>query len=331
MTDIKMENYYETLKITPEASQEVIRDAFENLRKVYGDRSSAVYSIYSEEDRKRLMDRIARAYQVLVDPAKRRSYDAALASGSETFGDIGSSGTLPLSEAPELEELREETRYDIKLRGPLGVMDTTKPVVCEEYRALYARLEQINRARGRKKVISITSAGIGEGKTTTAVNLAYVIARGFGRKVLLIEGDLKKPGLSQFFHVEERAPGLVDILTGEAEFNSCLSRLDNTGLYMVLAGRAVDNSSEILALPGFSTLLTALRDRFDYILIDSPPVLPFADMTVLGGIVDGIVFVVRAGKTPRHLVRTAIKDLGEAGVMGMVLNDSDSAPGSHTY
>ncbi len=333
MTQTRPGNYYETLKVSPEATIEAIRSAFDNLKKVYGEKSSAVYSIYSEEERRGLMERITAAYQTLMDPEKRRMYDAALASGTETFGEIGLScmnGKGP-GEAPEVAELREEIRYDIRLREPLAVMDTGSPAICEEYRALYVKLEQINRANGRKSVLSITSAREGEGKTTTAVNLAYVIASGFGKKVLLIEGDLKKPGMADLFEVEGKAVGLVDILEGKEEFNSCLCRLKDTNLYVVLAGQAASNSSELLAMPLLNELLLELRKRFDYILIDSPPVLPFADMTVLSGLVDGLVFVVRAGKTSRNLVRTAVKEMGGANIIGMVLNGADAAPGSYSY
>jgi len=330
---IKAVNHYETLKVSPDAKAQAIKEAFENLKKVYGEGSSAVYSLYSHEERKEMMASIEAAYEALKDPEQRRMYDSALASGAETFGDIAcyKAGDTAFGEAPELTELRNDVRYDIKLKKPLAVMDASMQALCEQYRGLYTKLEQINKTSGRKTVISITSAQKGDGKTTTAMNLAYVIARGFGKKVLLIEGDLKRPNMVNFFQMVEKSCGLVDILKGESEFNSCLYRLEKTSLFMMMAGEATDNSSELLALPLFEKMLSSLRRRFDYIIIDSPSILPFADMTVLSGLVDGLVFVVRAGKTPRNFVRTAIDAMSNSNIIGIVLNDSDIALNSYSY
>jgi len=332
MRKIKAVNYYETLNVAPNATEQVLREALDRLKKVYGGESTAVYSLYSQEDRKEMMVRIERAYEVLMDPEKRKMYDSALASGAEMYGDIEyyKSGNLSFNEAPELTELRNDIRYDIKLRKPLVVMETSKQVVCEQYRTLYTRLEQINRTSGRKNVFAITSAQDGDGKTTTAMNLSYIMAKGFGKKVLLIGGDLKKPGLSDFFQLVEKTGGLVDILKNEKDFNSCLYRLEETSLFMIMAGKTADNSSELLALPVFEKMLYGLRKRFDYIIIDSPSILPFADMTVLSDLVDGLLFVVRAGKTPRNLVTTAIQTMSNSHIIGMILNDSDVAYDSYS-
>jgi len=332
MRQIKAVNHYETLKVSPDAKEQAIKEAFENLKKVYGEESSAVYSLYSQEERKAMMERIEAAYEALIDPKKRRIYDSALASGAETFSDIAcyKASDASFGEAPELTELRNDIRYDIKLKKPLVVMDASMQVICEQYRGLYTKLEQINKTGGRKIVLSVTSAQEGDGKTTTAMNLAYVIARGFGKKVLLIEGDLKRPNMAGFFQMVDKRGGLVDILKGESEFNSCLYRLEKTSLFMVMAGQATDNSSELLALPLFEKMLSGLRKRFDYIIIDSPSILPFADMTVLSDLVDGLLFVVRAGKTSRNLVRTAIKAMSNSNIIGMILNDSDIAPDSYS-
>jgi capsular exopolysaccharide synthesis family protein len=172
------------------------------------------------------------------------------------------------------------------------------------------------------KLLAISSAVKGEGKTITSLNLATVIAKDFGQKVLLIDGDLKKPDLHSYLH-QVGKKGLVDILLGKAALEDCMIPFLFENLFVLPVGTRYENSSRLLNMPKMGETLAQLAKEFDYVIIDTPPVLPLADMNIFSNLVDGILLVVRAGKTPRDLVRKAKESLPSQKVLGIILNDME--------
>jgi succinoglycan biosynthesis transport protein ExoP len=203
-------------------------------------------------------------------------------------------------------------------------------IITEQYRVLFTRLDSLNRERSQK-VFAISSAIPHEGKTITALNLAVVMARDFGRQTLLMEGDFKRPELASYLRTELQG-GLVDVLLDNSPNNTIQGPLADIllpfvddRLTVLPSARKVWNSSGLLSSQRMKDLLAVLRDRYDFIIIDAPPVLPLSDMNVFQEVVDGIVLMIRAESTPRNVVVSALEALDPAKLTGLVLNDTRQA------
>jgi capsular exopolysaccharide synthesis family protein len=173
------------------------------------------------------------------------------------------------------------------------------------------------------KTVVITSAFPGEGKTTTACNLAITFAQQ-GRRVLLVDADLRRPYLHHMFAIESE-PGLADILAGRFKLNEVLRQSGTERLSLLTAGKLPPNPLEFLGSKRMKSLLKFLAARFDTVIIDTPPVLAAADASLLGVDADGVIMVVRAGQTDRDPAQQAVRQLFSVGarVVGAVLNDPD--------
>ena len=202
--------------------------------------------------------------------------------------------------------------------------------VSEAYRSLRTAL-LLSSAR-ELKVVTVTSAGSGEGKTSTSTNLAIVLAQ-LGRRVLLIDADLRKPRLHEVFKVSNRA-GVVNILAGGEDPNAVTVQTDVTGLHVIPSGPIPPNPSELLASQRMEQLLDRARTRFDFVILDTPPVLAVTDATVLGSMTDGVVLCLRAGKVLREDAR-ACRDrllMAEVKILGTVLNrHTERSAGGRSY
>ena len=187
------------------------------------------------------------------------------------------------------------------------------------------------------QLIVITSPCPGDGKTTVACNLSIAVAE-IGRKVLLIEGDLRRPRLNKVFGVGNNW-GLSDVLRGDGPLeNVSVSHLvretEVTGLYLLPGGSCGVTPSNLFYSPRMSTLLTRLRAEFDMILMDAPPMIHLADARVLGHLADGVVLVIRAGQTTTESALSACQRFAEDGtrVLGTILNSWDPrATGGYGY
>ncbi len=210
-------------------------------------------------------------------------------------------------------------------------------VITEQYRVLYAKLTDLYKESG-KKVFAVSSSLPGEGKTVTALNLAVVMARDFGKKTLLLEGDFRSPSISRYLKTELES-GLVDILLNKKVIRSTLIPFADTlipfahdNLSVLPAVKSVRNSSGLLSSQRMRDLLDILKAQYDFILIDAPAVLPLSDMQVFAEVVDGIVLLVRAEKTPREALVKAVSTLEDEKLVGIVLNDvHQSLPGTPRY
>jgi len=208
-----------------------------------------------------------------------------------------------------------------KLGVPLELLPRFRPnhFVSESYRSLWTAL-MLSRADGLKTVV-VTSPGPDDGKTATVCNLAVVVAQ-FGRNVLVVDADLRKPRQHEIFKVSNKK-GLVSYLTNLSDFGSIVHRSKIPNLYVIPSGPPSPNPAELLSSNRMREFLNlATSHKFDLVLFDSPPVLPVADPTLLGSMCDGVVLCLRAGVVDRSDAVSCRDRLHLAGVkiLGAVLN-----------
>ena len=193
-----------------------------------------------------------------------------------------------------------------------------RTLISESYRSLRTAL-MLSSAR-ELKAIAVTSAVAGEGKTATASNLAVVLAQ-LGRQVLLVDCDLRKPRLHQVFRVSNRF-GLVNQLTATAEPEAVFLPTEVPNLWLTPSGPIPPNPSELLSSDRMRDWLKAVRGRFDFVVLDTPPALAVTDATIVGMLADGVVLTLRSGKVTREEARLCRDRLRQSGIkiLGAVLN-----------
>lgn len=191
----------------------------------------------------------------------------------------------------------------------------------EQYRSLRTRIAQVE-STGARRVILVTSPGDGDGKTITAANLALTMAQEFQRQVLLVDGDLRDARLHECLGIP-REPGLSDVLAGEVSLDDALVSLSEYRVLVLPAGKPHGRPAELLGSEPMRRLIEGLARRFDRIVIDSTAA-HFADAGVVEPMVDGVLLVVRAGRTSRPSIARALGLVPRTKLLGMVLNDSRS-------
>ncbi len=213
----------------------------------------------------------------------------------------------------------------------LIVLQESDSFIAEQYRILYTKINDLSKGNAHK-IFAITSAVQNEGKTVTALNLAVVMAKDFGKRTLVLEGDFRRPNIPLYLNVDLEE-GLVDILSSKSNFQSTMVPVANTlvpfaddNLAVLPAVHRTQSSTSLLSSPRMRDLFDVLREQYDFILIDSPPILPLSDMNIFEEVVDGIVMIVRAESTTRDTVTKALETLGTDKVLGIVLNDVRQAP-----
>jgi capsular exopolysaccharide synthesis family protein len=195
-----------------------------------------------------------------------------------------------------------------------------KSLAAEQYRQLRTRLAHAENAHALRTVI-VTSPQKGEGKSITSANLALTMAQELQRRVVIVEADLRKPSLQHLFGLPV-GPGLAEYLIGAAELKDVMKFLPDHNLTVITAGTAPTNPAELLGSTAMRRLLDQLRTRFDRVILDTPPVLPLADVAVLAPMVDGALLVVRAGVTPKPAIENALRGFDSSRLIGIVLNES---------
>jgi protein-tyrosine kinase len=179
------------------------------------------------------------------------------------------------------------------------------------------------------RTILVTSAAPQEGKTLVAVNLAVAISKEIHSNVILVDGDLRRPGI----HLEKSrsGKGLSNYLSDGIPLSEILVKSDIEKLQVIQAGPATRKSSELIRSRKMGELLQSLREFGDntYIVIDSPPIIATADPTLLSRMVDGVILVVRAGYTSRESVQSALKSIDRQKIIGVVFNQIDIKPSAY--
>jgi polysaccharide biosynthesis transport protein len=206
--------------------------------------------------------------------------------------------------------------------------DARSPIA-EAYRAF--RTSLLLASASSPKVIVITSSFAREGKTTTSVNLATVLAQ-MGKPVLLLDADLRRPRLQKVFQGRMNL-GLVNYLAANIPLDDIIQPTEVPNLSVVLSGPIPPNPSELLASDRMKHLIEEMRAKFAYVIFDSPPVLAVTDAIVLAASADGVVLTVHGGKTPRELVQRSAERLRQANipVLGAILNNLDLQQYGYTY
>lgn len=188
----------------------------------------------------------------------------------------------------------------------------------ERFRTLRSRLYKIASTRKLKRVL-ITSGVAAEGKTFVASNLAQSIIQQPELRVLLIDADLRSSRMHLLFGTQS-CPGLSDYLRGEADEYGVMQKGSSENLFLIPGGSLVSNPSELLLGDRMKQLLNTVTPVFDWIIIDSPPTLPVHDATVLADMVDGVLFVIRAGSTDAEIVERTAAEFQGKNLLGVVLN-----------
>ncbi|NOJ82210.1 CpsD/CapB family tyrosine-protein kinase [Myxococcus xanthus] len=214
------------------------------------------------------------------------------------------------------------------------VVTLTAPAsaAAEQYRSLYYRLERMRDLRPMK-VVALTSAMPGEGKTVTSVNLALAAARANPeRRILLVDADLRRGGVAATLGMRNKT-GLAELLAGDCEVRDVVRRFNSTRLALIPAGVTPEDTAQVLASGRMKQFLKAVREGFDEVYVDLPPTLPFADAAILGHQADGVLMVIRANVTSGKAVHQAVESLGGAPIVGCVLNGAEvhSAPYLKNY
>ncbi|MDQ2843078.1 MAG: polysaccharide biosynthesis tyrosine autokinase [Acidobacteriota bacterium] len=193
-----------------------------------------------------------------------------------------------------------------------------KDAPSEEFRSLRTRLNYLQGSQPLHTLV-VSSASPGEGKSFTACNLAMSEAQLTGKRILLADFDFRRPSIEKIFGLKGTL-GLTDYLLGKARIQDLIYRIADTNLYIITAGESVTNPLELLNLGECGTLLDALRDHFDWVILDSPPLLFAADGNLLSTMADGTILVVRIGTTTYDSVTRALQSLCENNVLGIVVN-----------
>lgn len=199
----------------------------------------------------------------------------------------------------------------------------------EKFRFLGVRLRQLRQARSLKRLL-ITSTVPEEGKTMISANLAISLAQRRSQKVLLLEGDLRRPTLSTRFGFPG-LPGLSESLKGGGDPVPRLCYFEQAGLWFMPAGLPPNNPLDLMQSPRLAEIMDQLTEWFDWILIDSPPVAPLADASVWMRLADGILMVVREGKTQKRQLQRGLQKLDQAKMLGVVLNGSNNVDRDNYY
>jgi protein-tyrosine kinase len=279
---------------------------------------------------------LAESQKPQAGPVRSAVAEAVLAESKPRVAGDSSTNQQQPSVRERLADQRVEFEKldDVILRAPTIpfspapaalLVDPAKPkdAPSEEFRSLRTRLNHLQRDQPLHTLV-VTSASPGEGKSFTACNLAICEAQLSGKKILLADFDFRRPSIDKIFGINGK-PGITDFLTGKAGIQDLITRVEGTNLYILAAGGSVPNPLELLNLRQCSALIEALRDHFDWVILDSPPLLFAADGNLLSTMADGTILVVRIGSTTYDSVTRALQSLCENNVLGIVVNGANRA------
>ncbi len=201
----------------------------------------------------------------------------------------------------------------------------------EEFRTLRSKLYQMRGNQSLRKVL-VSSALPGEGKSFVAANLAQVIVRQSGRKALLVDGDLRWSRLHDYLGAPA-SPGLTEYLRGQASEFEAIQRGPLDNLYFLSGGGKAQQPAELIGNGRLKSLLDKVATTFDWIIVDSPPVVPVSDAAVLADMCDGVLMVVQAEVTPLEMAQKARQEFHNKPLLGVVLNQVEAkrSHGSYYY
>ncbi len=232
-----------------------------------------------------------------------------------TDGVVATEDGFSLAEALEH---AEEVRYDPSPDGLLIDPKRPQDAPTEEFRSLRTRLNHMQTLQPIRTVV-ITSASPAEGKSFAAMNLALTQAQLSGKRVLIADFDFRRPIIHNLMQID-RSPGITDFLLGKVTLDKIVRRMAGTNLWVMPAGEAVMNPLELLNLKDVRSLLDQLPSFFDWVILDTPPLLFAADANLLATMCHGTILVVRIGTTTIDAITRAMQSLCENNVLGIVVN-----------
>ncbi len=233
-----------------------------------------------------------------------------------------------LSRLEKISKIKEHDQLVIKKIGESDIDASIityfdqKALISEQYKILRTNILSLNKGNPPKTFV-ITSSLHSEGKTVTAINLAISLAQAVNKpKVILIDADLRRGRVAKYLGVKKEA-GLTDILKDRTTVDDAIFHLEMENLAFVTAGEVPENPVELLASEKMKELLSTLREKFDFVLIDTPPIIAVTDSGIIGSHTDGVLMVVQAGRTQRGIVKRAEELLTQAHckILGHVLTN----------
>jgi protein-tyrosine kinase len=228
----------------------------------------------------------------------------------------------PAAAAPARAAARKESspifeHVDLRYKGKIVLDTAVSPQSREQYRRLAASLHHAQAVSGIK-VVMVTSAMVGEGKTLTASNVAMTLSQSYKKEVLLVDADFRRPSIHAVFGIPPY-PGLSESLTAEQN-QKIRVRLVSSGLGVLTGGRPTSDPIAALTSERMRQLVHEARNTFDWVILDTPPVALLTDASLVSGMTDGALIVVKAGETPWDLVERAVHAVGRERTLGVVLN-----------
>ena len=221
---------------------------------------------------------------------------------------------------------KEETEFPSG-RPDILNLRAIDPFFYEQLKGLRAKVEY-KMDTLNLRVLAVSSAIAGEGKTLTSIHLAANMASTGRKKVLLIDMDLRKSGIAKQLGMDPHS-GLTEFLSGSLPKEKILRNSVVKGLSVIVGGKTILSPTDMLAGERFRSLLRGLREQFDLVILDTPPILPVPDAVTISEQVDAFILLFRFDHTPHQLFRQAIEDLGERKIVGVVLNGEEKKP--HKY
>lgn len=206
-----------------------------------------------------------------------------------------------------------------------------KSPISEAYRTIRTNIEFSNLDREIKTIV-VTSSKQNEGKSTVIANLAVSFAGMEDKKVLIIEGDLRNPTVHRMFNLSN-SHGITEILTGKKSFQECVYKTEVQGLEVITCGKIPPNPSEMLASKKMKAFIESLKDYYDYIFIDAPPIGIITDAGIVSTYTDGAMLIVGSKEVDIEMVKIAKSRLEKvnANILGLVLNKFEQSNGSYSY
>src|ERR1051325_4676954 len=260
------------------------------------------------------------------------AHTADVPGGSALPGGIASrdaGATLGAAEATRAGGVVTSHISPSRVEPHLIAVSQPRSAYTEQYRNLRTKILQAGE-RMQMRAIVVSSAGIAEGKTLTALNLAWLLAQTEGVRALIIDSDLRRPCATDYLGIDAQG-GLSEVLGGQLSLEDAIVRLEPAGLHLLPGGRPRDDVAELLSGPSYARILTEVRRMFDYIIIDAPPLGIFTDANVLMSRADGGILVVRAGKTRYAAVDRLLEHMPKEKLLGVVLNRTEEQPDSNNY
>jgi capsular exopolysaccharide synthesis family protein len=260
------------------------------------------------------VDMVAAELVLPEGPAKAEVQGNAMPEGASPRG------TMEIKKAAEGDKTRS-VMLEPPATSRLVAWNDPNSLGAEKFRALAVRLDDMRRQHALTS-LQVTSSVINEGKSFVAGNLAVTLAKYSGSKTLLIEGDLHRPTLASMFGLKD-LQGLSDWWTGRnQELVRYMLRFSGTGLWFLPAGKACDRPSEILRSAQLAEAFVELTDQFDWIVVDSTPMLPVIDANLWSRLVDGTLLVLREGVAPLKALKKGLQSLDRPKLIGVVVNEA---------